>query len=117
MKFKLKIKFKTGGKILYITIILLIAGGLILTTLFIYQNIQRAVTYSEQIISLKQEIAPESFNVEDFNQAINHLDKKQDQSNEINWSEIKNPFRQTNLEPIVEKVSPARAPAENINLE
>ena len=94
MKFNIKpikFKFNIKGKYLYGFIIISIIIGLAITILFIYQSLHRVLAYSEEIIIMKQEIAPESFSVAEFERAIEKLEKKQTER-KINWSKIKNPF-------------------------
>ncbi len=58
---------------------------------FLYGNIYQTITQSEQIIILKQEVAPDIVNMKKFNDVLQKITKKTSLK-EIDWKKINNPF-------------------------
>jgi len=77
MKLKIKTgKIKISKKYIFIMVIGIIIISFSYIGWFIYNNIQQALTYTGEIIAYKQEVAPESFNIEEFNNALENLSQK-----------------------------------------
>lgn len=71
--------------------IILIMGVLITLGLFLYKNFYQTITQSEEIILLKQEVAPDTINMKKVEAILKALEEKTTTTNII-WQEIKNPF-------------------------
>ena len=56
------------------------------------RNLYLTITQSEQIILLKQEVAPETINIKTVDQVLEKIDTKIDPKEEINPAELDNPF-------------------------
>jgi len=76
---------------LVIIIFIVITGYL---SWFLYNNLYQTIAQTEQIIVLRAEVSPYSIDIKQFNTILETLGKKTSLENteEINWSEIKNPF-------------------------
>ncbi|OGY45457.1 MAG: hypothetical protein A2744_02100 [Candidatus Buchananbacteria bacterium RIFCSPHIGHO2_01_FULL_44_11] len=99
MKLKLQIsKFKIFGliiklvKYLYLIVILIALGALAILGLFLYKNLYVTITQSEEIILLKQEVAPDTIDRTKVNTVLSALEKKSTSADNIDWSQVKNPF-------------------------
>jgi uncharacterized membrane protein YukC len=108
IKFSMKAKkrriSKSFWRFLYLFILGLIIICIILIIIFISKSLITASKSSEEILILRKEIAPDAFNVNEFNQAIEKLDKKTDQSDTIDWSEVKNIFLESgSFQPVSSK--------------
>ena len=92
LKIKFKIEFKSVAKYLYFAAIFLFFLSLSLVIYFLYQNFYQTILGSEEILILKQQIAPESFDIEKFNQIIEKMEAKQEEK-ETDWNKIGNIFK------------------------
>ncbi len=95
MKLKnIKIRFpkKIGGKKIYYGIVMAVIVGQIAVTIYLVNNIVETFKATEKIISLRQEIASEIFNIQDFDDALDKINKKIDQLKNFDWAKAKNIF-------------------------
>lgn len=60
--------------------------------MFLYQNLYQTITQSEEIVILKQEIAPDTINVKKVEELIDRIEQKKAGQEDIDWSQIKNSF-------------------------
>ena len=89
---KIKLNFLFSSiKYFYVLIIIMMAFALSLLSLFLYQNLYKSITQSEQIILLKQEVAPDTIDLARVDSVLSALKQKVSQKT-INWLEIKNFF-------------------------
>ncbi|OGY43135.1 MAG: hypothetical protein A3J62_03485 [Candidatus Buchananbacteria bacterium RIFCSPHIGHO2_02_FULL_38_8] len=77
----------------YILIIIAILLALSWVVYFLYKNIYQTITQSEEIILLKQEVAPDTINMAKVNAVLESINKKTTSTESIEWEKIKNPFR------------------------
>lgn len=92
MKLKIRAqKIRISQKKLYIISALIIIAVFSILGFFLYKNIYQSITQSEQIIILRQEVAPDAINMKKFNTVLEKIIKKTSRE-EIEWEDIKNPF-------------------------
>lgn len=92
LKIKLRMELKFLMKFLYLAVIALFILSLILVISFLYKNLYQTILSSEEILILKQQIAPETFDINKFNQIIEEMEIKQKEK-VIDWSKIGNIFK------------------------
>ena len=97
---------KARNLYLILSIITLISLGFL--TEFLYLYLYQTITQSERIILLKSEVAPDSININEVNSVLDFINKKSTPEN-INWSEIKNPFAQLTTAQPITPIEPAPA--------
>lgn len=88
---------------LIITFLMIIILGV--TGIFLYKNFYQTLTQAQEIIILKGEVAPEMLDFEKFNQVLNKIEEKT-KPEEINWSEVKNPFTSSQEIPKTPETTP-----------
>src|SRR3989338_10525554 len=59
---------------------------------FIYQNFYRTITQAEEIVVLKQEVAPDTIDTAKVNAVLSAIQNKISPSQSIKWLEVPNPF-------------------------
>jgi len=94
MKFKIeikKLKIRWSVKYAYIIIAALVVGIIGFLSVFLYKNFYQTITYAKEIIVLKEKVAPETVNLEKFNEVLDKIEKKVTPET-IDWQGIKNPF-------------------------
>ena len=108
MKIKLpkikKIKLNFSLFYVYTFIALFSISVVAFLSWFLYENFYKTITQSEQIILLRQEVAPDTINTQRVNKVLNSLAKKTNVNKIIEWTSIKNPFSKSlteNTEPPV----------------
>ena len=97
---KPKVKFKTpkinlaklllSTKTIYALFILVSLVALSYLGWFIYTNFYQTITQAEEIVLLKQEVAPDIIDIDDVNEVINKINGRSAKEN-INQN-LKNPF-------------------------
>jgi len=105
MKIKLRLsKLKILGFIIGLASYLRLAVVLIalvvfaLLAFFLYKNLYLTITQSEEIILLKQEVAPDTIDMDKVNKSLEALEKKA--TTTIDWSKIKSPFDSYGPQPV-----------------
>ncbi len=78
-------------KYFYSLVTILVVGIIVILGLFLYNNLYQTIAQSKEIILLRQEVAPDSIDMEKVSKILEKLNKKTT-ANDINWAEIKNPF-------------------------
>lgn len=110
MKFKLpKIRIFSilfSLKYLYVLILLLLIGLSGILGLFLYKNLYQTIAQTEEIMILRQEVAPDIIDMKRVEAILESLNKKTTTTEEINWQEIKNPFYFTPSEPAIPQPEP-----------
>jgi hypothetical protein len=92
MKIKIRIpKLKFSPKYLYALSAITIITVLLALGIFLYKNLYQSITQSEQIIVLKQEVAPDIIDMNKFNNVLDKLSEKINPE-KIEWQHLKNPF-------------------------
>ena len=92
MKLKIELpKIRVSQKKLYVLSALIIIAVFSTLGFFLYKNIYQSITQSEQIIILRQEVAPDIIDMKKFNNVLEKIIKKTSPE-EINLENIKNPF-------------------------
>ncbi|MFA6215696.1 MAG: hypothetical protein WC768_03950 [Patescibacteria group bacterium] len=79
-------------KYFYFLMLLLVIAVLIFVGLFLYKNFYQTITQSQEIILLRQEVAPDVINMDKVEKILKLLDQKATTTEEINWQDVKNPF-------------------------
>jgi len=79
-------------KYLYVLIILIMAGILVTLGFFLYKNLYQTITQSEEIILLRQEVAPDTINMTKVNSVLESLNLKTMASSSADWVNSRNPF-------------------------
>ncbi len=97
-------------KYLYGLVIVLVIATFAILGFFLYKNFYQTITQSEEIILLRQEVAPDTIDMELVNRVLKLMANKIASSDEIDWGKIKNPF---NPLPNQSVQPPATPPAEN----
>ena len=98
---KLKLPKVKASKVLfslryfYIIIFILLAGSLVILGNFLYANFYQTISQSEEIILLKQEVAPDIIDTKKVETVLDQINKKPLRSEEINFDEIFDPFEKT----------------------
>lgn len=111
MKLKIKTgKFKISKKYIFIFIISIVIIAFIYIGWFIYNNIQQAVTYTGEIIVYKNEVAPESFDITEFDNALLELDKKIKYNVIDQISNLKNIFKENKIPNIISPINTSSEP-------
>ena len=64
----------------------------------------RNISYSEVIITLKYEVSPENYDVEDFNKILENIKIKQEGLEATDWDNLRNPFKTDKAEYFPSKV-------------
>lgn len=83
------IKFKKTGKYLYLLAAIIILNCLFFATKFLYDKFYLSITQSREVVVLKEKVAPETIDLEDFENIIENIKTKTERKNsEINF----NPF-------------------------
>src|SRR3989338_4517358 len=91
---------------IYIIIFGLTFATIAVLSWFLYRNLYQTITQSEQIILLKQEVAPDTIDIKTVEEVLNALDQKTDPADGIDWQKIKNPFNQVVASPAVSSPIP-----------
>ena len=73
-------------------VILIALAALVILGLFLYKNLYVTITQSEEIILLKQEVAPDTIDRTKVNTVLSALEKKVTSADDIDWLQVKNPF-------------------------
>lgn len=79
-------------KYFYVLVIILIIGVSGILGWFLYKNFYQTIAQTEEIILLKQEVAPDTINMGKVDSVLKFLDKKIKSTSTINWLKIRNPF-------------------------
>ena len=59
---------------------------------FIYQNFYRTITQAEEIVVLRQEVAPDTIDTKKINEVITAINNKISPATSVNWAAAANPF-------------------------
>lgn len=62
---------------------------------FLYQNVYQTVTSSDEIILLRQEVAPDTINTTQVNEVLSRLEQKINAASSQDAQAIRNPFSST----------------------
>lgn len=81
MKFFPSLKLKrvhllTSLRIVSVVVAMMITGAIVGVSFFLYAYLYRTIAQSEEIILLKQEVAPESIDIEQVRKTIDNLEEK-----------------------------------------
>jgi len=99
MKLKIpKLKFSfalISLKYIYIIIILIILGFGAALGYFFYSYYYQTIAQSQEVVLLRQEVAPDTIDISRVEKVLDALDKKTTTSPEINFKAVKNPFSAT----------------------
>lgn len=90
-------KTKIGKKIFsvryfYVLIAIMAIISFIILGQFLYKNFYLTITQAQDIVILRQEVAPDSINVERVNKVLDLIDKKIEAEKPQNLELAKNPF-------------------------
>jgi len=118
MKIKLP-KIKGLNKIFspsvaYILIIIAVIIVLIQLSFFLYKNLYQAVAQSEEIIILREEVAPDTVNMNKFYSVLEKLNRKKESSS-ATLIEIRNPFKLNQPAPVPDDLTTPDESSLNIN--
>lgn len=118
-----KIPRKHSLQMIYFAIICVLIASLCLAIFFIYRMVDGALTSSETILRLRQEVSEETFRSADFERTLKRLQLKQLQAEPNDWATVTNPFQtrhdtlgsvptatQTTTPPVVPPVIPPTLP-------
>lgn len=64
---------------------------------FLYTNFYQTITQSQEVILLRQEVAPNYIDIEKVERILESLDKKTTTTPAINFQGIKNPFNTSKI--------------------
>lgn len=96
MKLKLpKIKFSYAFlslKYISLIIIVIIIGFVAILGHFLYTNFYQTIAQSQEVILLKQEVAPDTIDIKRVERVLKALDEKTTATPTLNLQEVKNPF-------------------------
>lgn len=79
-------------KYIYLLIVISIIAIALFIFQFLYKNFYQTISQSQEIIILRQEVAPEAINNEKVNAVLSALNKKISQENRTDWKKVKNIF-------------------------
>lgn len=104
----------------YILMVLIALAAFSFVGYFLYKNLYLTVTQSEEIIILKKEVAPDVIDIDRVNTVLQNLEEKAAGADDLDWSNIKNPFAFSASEEIKPKsevdekepIEPAEPPEE-----
>lgn len=85
-------------KYFYWLIIVLIIGASVGLGWFLYKNLYQTIASSEQIILLKQDVAPDTINIAKVEAVLEAMDKKVT-ADPIDWESATNPFGTDSSQP------------------
>lgn len=108
---KLKLPKIKASKILfslryfYVLIFILLAGSLVILGNFLYTNFYQTISQSEEIVLLKQEVAPDIIDTKKVEAVLGQINKKPLQSEGINLDEVSDPFDKNSKNLIKEEES------------
>jgi hypothetical protein len=91
-KIKINQNIVTYLKYIYLLTVISIIIIALFILQFLYKNFYQTISQSQEIIILRQEVAPEAINNEKVNAVLSALNKKISQENIIDWKKIKNVF-------------------------
>src|SRR3989344_2785456 len=79
-------------KYLYLVIALIVIASMGLLGWFLYKNLYQTIAQTEQIQLLKQEVAPDIVDIDQFTTALDQLNNKTTTAPSINWKNEASPF-------------------------
>jgi len=91
---------------IYIIIFGLTFATIAVLSWFLYRNLYQTITQSEQIILLKQEVAPDTIDIKTVEEVLKALDQKTAPADGIDWQKIKNLFNPIAASPAVSSPIP-----------
>ena len=85
-------KLLASLKYAYLAIAILVVAGIGLLGWFLYKNLYQTIAQTEQIQLLKQEVAPDIVDIDQFTTALDQLNNKTTTTPSINWKNEASPF-------------------------
>lgn len=85
---------RVSPQLLYTSVVTVLALGFAFAAWSIYRTVDLTLTSSETVLRLRQDVAQETFRVEDFTRALRHFEAKQRQNEPDRWDSLPNAFQQ-----------------------
>lgn len=89
---KKKTEINFSAKYLYVMSWVLMIGTTTYLGFFLYKNFYQTVAETDEIILLKQEVAPDTLNTQKIDEVLRSLNKKINNTSTPDYSNVKNPF-------------------------